>query len=92
VGATVHDEPWPLFHTFLIIQTVGMTPWAEDQLVERPLPTQANTNTEETQTNIYASSGIRTHDPSVSAGKTVHALDSAATVMGIYQSCHTSLH
>jgi hypothetical protein len=31
-----------------------------------------------TQTYIYASSGIRTHDP------TVHALDRAATVIGSY--------
>jgi hypothetical protein len=33
--------------------------------VTRPLPTQDNTNTEETRTDIHASSRIRTHDPSV---------------------------
>jgi hypothetical protein len=31
VGATVHDESRPLFYSFLIIQTVGSTPWAGDQ-------------------------------------------------------------
>jgi hypothetical protein len=33
-------------------------------------------------TDIYALSGIRNHDPSVRAVKTVHALDRAATVIG----------
>jgi hypothetical protein len=33
-------------------------------------------------TNIHALSGIRTHDPSVRARKTVHALDCTATVTG----------
>jgi hypothetical protein len=33
--------------------------------------------------DILALSGIRTHDPSIRASKTVHALDSAATVIGI---------
>jgi hypothetical protein len=33
--------------------------------VARPLPTQEDTNTEETRTDVYASSGIQTHDPSV---------------------------
>jgi hypothetical protein len=40
-----------------------------DQLVARPLPTQDSTNTEETHTDIHASSGIRNHDPSVLAGE-----------------------
>jgi hypothetical protein len=31
--------------------------------------TQSNTNTEQTHEDIHASRGIRTHDPSVSAGK-----------------------
>jgi hypothetical protein len=42
-----------------------MTPWMSDQPVTRPLPTQGNTNTEETQTDMHASSGIRTHDPRI---------------------------
>jgi hypothetical protein len=38
-------------------------------LVARPLPTQGNRNTAQTRTDTHASSGIRTHDPSVWAGK-----------------------
>jgi hypothetical protein len=52
--------------------------------VVRPLPTQDNTNTEETRTDIRASSGIRIHDPNVWAGETFHALDSAAIVIGAF--------
>jgi hypothetical protein len=33
--------------------------------------------------NIHVLSGIETHDPSVQGGKTFHALDFAATVIGI---------
>jgi hypothetical protein len=40
--------------------------------VARPLPSQSNTNTEETRTHIHASSGIRTHDPSVWAGDDIN--------------------
>jgi hypothetical protein len=32
------------------------------------------------QTNIYALSGIRTHDPSVPASEDIYALDHAATL------------
>jgi hypothetical protein len=42
--------------------------------VARPLPTQDNTNTEETRTNIHASSEIRTHDPSVWTGEDTSCL------------------
>jgi hypothetical protein len=53
------------FFSFLILHTVGRTPWTSDQPVARPLPTQDSTNTEWTQTNIHALNGIRTQDPSV---------------------------
>jgi hypothetical protein len=49
-----------LSFSFLILYTVGRTPWTGDQPV-RPLPTK-------THTNIHASIGIRTHDLSVGAG------------------------
>jgi hypothetical protein len=39
--------------------------------VARLLPTQDNTNTEETQTDMHTSSGIRTHDPSVRASEDI---------------------
>jgi hypothetical protein len=65
---------------FLNPKTVGSTPRVENQPVARPLPIQ--TQNKHRQTNIYALSGIRTHDPSVRAGKIVHALDLAAIVIG----------
>jgi hypothetical protein len=40
-------------------KTIGRTPWTGDQPVAIPLPTQTQNNA-----NIYAFSGIRTHDPS----------------------------
>jgi hypothetical protein len=48
----------------------------------RSLITQDNTNTEEMRTNIHASSGFRTHKPSVWSGEEFHALDWATTVIG----------
>jgi hypothetical protein len=42
--------------------------------VERPLPTQDNTDTEETRTDIHASSGSRNHDPSVWVGEDISYL------------------
>jgi hypothetical protein len=60
-----------------------------DQLSQRPLPTQDNTNTER---NIHGPSGIRTHDPCNQAAKT-YVFDRAATGTGSERvSCynHTS--
>jgi hypothetical protein len=36
VGARVHDEPWSLFYSYLIIQKVDRTLWAGDQPVAMP--------------------------------------------------------
>jgi hypothetical protein len=36
-----------------------------DGFIERLLPTQDNTNTEETQKQVYAPSGIQTPDPCI---------------------------
>jgi hypothetical protein len=52
---------WTIF-SFLILYTVCRTPWTGDQSDARPLRTQDNTN-------IRASSGIRTHDLNVWAGE-----------------------
>ncbi|PNF33698.1 hypothetical protein B7P43_G11420 [Cryptotermes secundus] len=51
--------------------TFGRTPWAGDQLVARPLPVHKHKKRTHTNThaNIHASSGIRTHDPSVRMGE-----------------------
>jgi hypothetical protein len=46
VGARVRDEPLPPLHIFLTVYTVCRTPWAGDQPVASPLPTQENTDTE----------------------------------------------
>jgi hypothetical protein len=48
--------------SFLILYTVGKTPWTGDQPDTGPIHTQDNTN--KINTNIHASSWIRTHDPS----------------------------
>jgi hypothetical protein len=45
-------------------QPIGILGWVISSVAE-PLPTQDNTNTEETQTEIHASSVIQTHDSSV---------------------------
>jgi hypothetical protein len=61
--------PWPFLQFRNFFYTDGRTPWTSDQPDTRPLPTQDNTNTEYTQTNINALSRIRTHDPSVRASE-----------------------
>jgi hypothetical protein len=47
-----------------IFEIVGTAPWSEDQSLARSLPTQENRNKHEKQARSYASSRIRTHDPS----------------------------
>jgi hypothetical protein len=66
-GCTAH---WNLT-TFSVpnLYTAGTTPWTGDQPVIRPLPTHRKTQTQNKSTDIHASSGIRTHDPSVRAGE-----------------------
>jgi hypothetical protein len=58
---------------------VGL-PWTSDQPVAKASSYTGQHNTE-AETNIHASSGIRTHDPSNQAAKT-YALDRAATGTG----------
>jgi hypothetical protein len=57
----------------LRINTVGRTPWTGDQPVARQLPTHRTT---QTQANIHALSGIRTHDPSVYTSEDISYLRS----------------
>jgi hypothetical protein len=61
--------PWPLFFSFLIFYAVGMTPWAGTQPFARPLAAHRTAQTQWMHRDIHASSGIRTHDPSVWAGE-----------------------
>jgi hypothetical protein len=60
------------YFSFLMLYTVGRTPCMGDQPVARPLTTHRTKHTD-----IHASSGIRTHDPSVRASE-----DRAASVIG----------
>jgi hypothetical protein len=52
------------FFSFLILYTVGRTPWTGDQ------PSQGRyLHKEQTETDIHASSEIRAHDPSLRASE-----------------------
>jgi hypothetical protein len=57
------------FFSFLILHTVGRTPWTGNQPVARPLLAHRTTQTQDKSTDIHASSRIRTHDPSVRTGE-----------------------
>jgi hypothetical protein len=74
--------PWPLF-SFLILLTVGRTPWTVDQPVTRPLSTHRTTQTQ--------NNGTQTSMPWVGfeleRAKTIHALDLAATTIGTIRNC-----
>jgi hypothetical protein len=77
------DGPLPLF-SFLIIYTVGRTPWTGHQPVARPLPIHRTTQTQ----NKRAKTSIPLvgFEPTTlvfERAKTVHALDRAATEVGI---------
>jgi hypothetical protein len=58
-----------IFWNLWIYWTVGRTPWTGDQPDARPVPIQRITQHRKTPTRIPASSGIRTHDPSVRAAE-----------------------
>jgi hypothetical protein len=78
------------FYNFLILYTVGKTPWTGDQPVARPLPTHRTTQTQNkrTQTSMPRV-GFETKLPAFEWAKTVQALDRAATVIGY--SAYTSI-
>jgi hypothetical protein len=72
------------FFSLLILYTVDRIPWTEDQPIARPLPTHRTTRTQNkrTQTSMLRV-GFETTTPVFERPKTVHALDRAATVIGI---------
>jgi hypothetical protein len=74
---------------FLHPKTVGRTPWTVDQPVARALLTQDNTNTinADRQTSMPRVEFEPTI-PVFERAKTVHALDRAATVIGITNLYH----
>jgi hypothetical protein len=73
--------PWPLF-TFLILYTVGRTPWTGDQLVARlPLPVHRT----QTQTSMPRV-GFEPTIIALERAERVHGLDREATVIGLLAS------
>jgi hypothetical protein len=70
------------FFRFLILYTVGRTPWKGHQLVARPLPIhRTQTQNKRIQTSMPWV-GFELTTPVFDRAKTVHALDRAATVFG----------
>jgi hypothetical protein len=73
------------FFSFLIFYTVGRTSWTEDQPVVRPLPTERTTQTQNKRTQTSMPQvGFEPTIPVFERAKTIHALDRAAAVMGLY--------
>jgi hypothetical protein len=71
------------FFSFLILYTVGRTPWTGDQPVARPLPTHRTTQTQNKRTKTSMPQvGLEPTTPVFERSKTVHALDRAATMTG----------
>jgi energy-coupling factor transporter transmembrane protein EcfT len=66
-----------IFWNLGIYCTVGRTPWTGHRPDARPLPTHRKT-----RTHIHASSGIRTHDPSVLAVEDSTCLNRSAIGTG----------
>jgi hypothetical protein len=71
------------FFSFVILYTVGRTPWTGDQPVARPLPKHRTTQTQNkrTQTTIPRM-GFEPTTIEFEQAKTGHTLDRAATVIG----------
>jgi hypothetical protein len=82
-GSTALFGPLPLFQ-FLNLYTIGTIPWTGDQPVARPLPAHrtAQTQNKRTQTSMPRMR-FQPTIPVFERGKTAHALDRAATVIGI---------
>jgi hypothetical protein len=71
------------FFSFLILYTVGKTPWTGDEPVARPLPTYRTTQTQNKSTGTSMHwVGSEPTIPAFERAKTVHALYRAATVIG----------
>jgi hypothetical protein len=71
------------FLSSLILFTVARTPWTGHQPVSRPLPTHKTTQTQNKRTQTSMSCvGFEPTLPAFERPKTVHALDSADTVIG----------
>jgi hypothetical protein len=73
------------FLSFLILYTVGRTPWTGDEPVARPLPTYRTIKIQIKRTQITMPRvEFEPTIPVFERAKMVHALHSAATVIGIF--------
>jgi uncharacterized membrane protein YphA (DoxX/SURF4 family) len=71
------------FFSFLILYTVGTTPWTGYQPVTRPLPTHRTAQTHNKRTQTFMPRvGLEPMAPMFERAKAVHALGCAATVIG----------
>jgi hypothetical protein len=71
------------FFSFLILHTVGRTPWTDDQPVSRPQLTHRTAQTQNERT--HTSMPLVGFEPTISElerAKKVHALDRETTVIG----------
>jgi hypothetical protein len=82
-GSTVLLLDLGRLFSFLILYTVGRTPWTGDQPAARPLPTHRKTqaHNKRTQTSMPWV-GLEPMIPAFEQAKTVHVLDRAATSIG----------
>jgi hypothetical protein len=80
-GSTALVDLGHLF-SFLILYTVGRTPWMGDQPVARPLPTHRITQTQDKHRHPCLEWDSNPRFQCSMGGKTVHALDRAATAIG----------
>jgi hypothetical protein len=77
--------PWPFFFSFFILCTAGRTPWREYQPVARQLPPHRTTQTQNKRTQTSMPwVGFKPTIPASERAKTVHASNSAATVIGSF--------
>jgi hypothetical protein len=73
------------FKVLDIFYTDGKTPWTEDQPVTRSLPTHRTTQTKNKPTqSSMPRVGFESTIPAFERAQTVHALDRAATVIGLF--------
>jgi hypothetical protein len=77
-------HPWNAsFHfSFLILYTVGRTPWTGDQPVTRPLPAHRTQTQNKRRETSMSWVGFESTIPVFERAKTFHPLDRAATVIG----------
>jgi hypothetical protein len=82
--------PWPLFQFIdLFTQSVGLLGWKISPPQGRYLHTKEYKHRINAHTDIQSSGEIRTHDPTVWTGETVHSLDRVVTLIGRWNSTWT---